>query len=63
MRKWLHPRAFLLSALLIAVLQTTKVPVSGITAEWLGTATVTVFLGGIFWGVIGTYLYNRFYKR
>lgn len=63
MRKSLHPRAFWLSALLILVLQITKMPTSGITAEWLGATTGVVLVGGAFWGVVGTFVYDRFYKR
>ena len=63
MRKWLHPRAFWLAALLILILQFTKVPPNGVSAEWLGAATGAVLGGGAFWGAVGTFVYNRFYKR
>ena len=62
-RTWLHPRAFWIAALLIALLQVTKIPAGGVTAYWLGGATAVVVLGGVFWGAVGTFLYNRFHKR
>lgn len=63
MKTWLYPKAFLISAILMYVLQLSKLPSSGVTAEWQGAAVAVVLLGGVFWGVMATLVYNRFYKR
>lgn len=62
MRNWIHPRAFLCWALLIFVLRLTKIPEEGIAAEWIGATLFQMVVGGLFWGAISTYLYNRFNK-
>lgn len=63
MKNWLHPRAFWVWALLMLVLRLTRIPSSGVDSEWIGVTLVQVVMGGVFWGVVSTYLYNRFYKR
>lgn len=58
-KAWLDPRAFVVAAVLMAVVQLRKLTEAAFTPEAIVIAIVTCFLGGVFWGAIGTYIYNR----
>lgn len=58
-KTWLDPRAFVIATVLMAVVQFGKLMETAFPPEALVTAIVTCLFGGIFWGAIGTYIYNR----
>lgn len=60
---WLNPKAFLIAAFITAVGLILKMPESGVTTEWIVTTAIAVVIGGVFWGAIGTAIYNSFKKR
>ncbi|SDH66275.1 hypothetical protein SAMN05216603_111166 [Pseudomonas benzenivorans] len=62
MHTWLHPKAFWIAAVITAVSLLIKMPESGATAEWLVTTAIAVLIGGVFWGAIGTAIYNAGYR-
>ena len=58
-KSWLDPRAFVIATLLMAIVQFSKLVKSSFPPEAIVTAIVTCIFGGVFWGAIGTYFYNR----
>lgn len=58
-KTWLDPRAFVFATLLMAFVQLGKLSKAAFTPEAIVSAVFTCFLGGVFWGAIGTYIYNR----
>ena len=60
MSTWLHPRAFLIAAVLMAIVQLGKFQNTEITPIAIFSAVIACLLGGVFWGAIGTYFYKRF---
>jgi hypothetical protein len=58
-KTWLEPRAFVIATLLMAIAQYGKIMQSGISIGGIVIAIVTCIFGGVFWGAIGTFFYNR----
>jgi hypothetical protein len=58
-KTWLDPRAFVVATLLMALVQTNKMMTSGFSLEAIIVAILSSIFGGVFWGAIGTYFYNR----
>jgi len=58
-KTWLEPRAFVIAALLVAIAQYGKLMQSGISLRGIVIAIVACIFGGVFWGAIGTFFYNR----
>lgn len=63
MSRWLNLKIFALALLLMTVQQTQKIQSAEITAEIFFQAMVVVLIGGFFWGIIGTFIYNHFYTK
>lgn len=63
MSRWLNPKILALALLLMVIQQTPKIQAAGLTTEALTQAALTVLTGGLFWGITGTFIYNRFYGK
>lgn len=63
MKAWLNWKAFFGAAVWMAVVQRAKLAKGGVGDGALIEAIMTVVFGGLFWGVIATYVDNRFYKK
>lgn len=62
-RIWLEPRAFWIAFGLMAIVQINKILRNGFHEHEVASIVLACVGGGLFWGVIGTLLYRRFYKK
>jgi len=63
MKSWLNPKLFAGAVLLMTLQQALKLNNSEVSLELLATAALTVLLGGLFWGIIATFISIRFIKK
>ena len=63
MKSWISWKAFVGAAVCMALLQWAKLAKEGGGEGALIEAILAIVLGGLFWGVIASYIHSRFCKK